>query len=142
MIKLIIVAFLGFSSNLFSQENKLELRDTLSWFKIGETIINFEHERNEIKILSKDKFTKLKYFVKLAPVEMDELVVFYKNGDQQNFLIEEKIKSEGYCQILELNGQERIISSVIFQSSTIPYMRKNNDTRAVIEVWGKNELKK
>lgn len=140
MIKLIIVAFLGFSSNLFSQENKFEQKDTLGWSKIGETIVNFEHQRNEIKILSQDKFTKLKYVIKLAPVEMDELVVFYKNGDQQNFLIEEKIKSEGYSQILELNGQERFISSVIFQSNTVPYMRENKDTRAIIEVWGKNEL--
>jgi len=141
MIKIIIVAFLGFSSNLFSQENKLDLKDTLGWIKIGETIVNFEHERNEIKILSKDKFTKLKYFIKLAPVEMDELVVNYKKGDQQNFKAKEKVKSEGYIQILELNGQERQISSVIIQSNTIPYLREDKEIRALIEIFGKNELK-
>lgn len=138
-LKLILLLLIGCSNNIFSQENKAENQDSIGWYKIGETIINFEHERNELKILNQDQFTKLKFVVKLAPVELNELVVFYKNGDQQKFEIKERIKSEGYYQVLELNGHERIISSVIFQSNTVPYMRGDKEIRAVIEVWGKNE---
>ncbi len=114
-----------------------EKADTLYWNKIGETIVNYENDRNEAIIENAEKFTKLQFIVKNAPVEIEQIVVFYKNGDQQNFPIKESIKSEGFSRKLELNGNERIIAKVVFQSRTIP---NSKESRAIIEIWGENDV--
>ncbi len=81
-----------------------DIDDTLHWVKLGETIVNYENDRNEIIVISKEKFSELHFIVKIAPVEIEDIVVFYKNGDQQNFPIKESIKSEGFSRKLELHA--------------------------------------
>ncbi|MES2589130.1 MAG: hypothetical protein V4622_09125 [Bacteroidota bacterium] len=135
-IKFILFIALGFSNYFFSQETNSDIADTIHWTKIGETVINYENDRNEVLIVSPEKFNELEFIVKLAPIELFEIVVFYKNGDQQKFQVNESVKSEGFSQELELNGRKRIISKVIFQSRTISNLKEK---RATIEVWGKND---
>lgn len=132
-IKIILFAALGFTNQFFAQK---DIDDTLHWVKLGETIVNYENERNEVIVTSKEKFSELHFIVKIAPVEIEDIVVFYKNGDQQKFPMKESIKSEGFMRELELNGKERIISKVVFQSKTIP---NTKESRAIIEIWGEND---
>jgi hypothetical protein len=135
--KIILFTALSFTNQLFAQEMNSEKADTLYWNKIGETTVNYENDRNEAIIENTEKFTKLQFIVKNAPVEIEQIVVFYKNGDQQNFPIKESIKSEGFSRKLELNGDERIIAKVVFQSRTIP---NTKESRAIIEIWGENDV--
>ncbi|MFN5418161.1 MAG: hypothetical protein ACK5B9_13975 [Flavobacteriia bacterium] len=132
-IKIILFAALGFTNQVFAQK---DIDDTLHWVKLGKTIVNYENDRNEVIVTSEEKFTDLHFHVKFAPVEIEEIVVFYKNGDQQKFPMKESIKSEGFMRELELNGKERIIAKVVFQSRTIP---NTKESRAIIEIWGEND---
>jgi hypothetical protein len=81
--KIILFTALGFTNQFFAQEMNSEKADTLYWNKIGETTVNYENDRNEAIIENTEKFTKLQFIVKNAPVEIEQIVVFYKNGDQQ-----------------------------------------------------------
>lgn len=134
--KLILFIALCLSNQLVAQDDDSEISDTIYWKKIGTTILNFEKERNEVIVNSQEKFSEFHLYVKFAPVELEEIVIFFKNGDQQKFPVKEKIKKEGFEKELEINGKERAIEKLVFQGRTIP---NPNENKAKIEIWGEKE---
>lgn len=137
MKKLMMAALLvigGSLTQLNAQKTVVVTNDETGWQKIGETKVDFSKDRDEVTILGADKFAKLKLKVTDAPVEFFEMEVFYENGRNQVVPIKTLIKKSGESKVIDLDGGERNIKSIVLKYKTIANYK---DVNARVEIWGK-----
>jgi hypothetical protein len=123
--------------NVFAFNTPISKKDPIQWYKIGETIVAPNNIINDVISITEMKISKIKIVIIDAPVEVDEMIIYYKNGDLQKIEIKQIIKLQGHSRIVELNGKERIIKKIVFQGRTLTVTEGLN---AKIEVWGINEF--
>jgi hypothetical protein len=118
---------------MFAQQPGVVISDKAGWHKIGETIVGFKAEKDEIMVMGADRFQSIKIKVMDAPVHIESFVIHFVSGDVQNVTISKEIKSAGETKVVPLNGGERSIKKVVFIYKTTP---NNMDRKARIELWG------
>ena len=75
MKKLMLLALLvtaGFI-RMFAQQPGIVISDKPGWHNIGETVVDFQREKDEISVLGADRFTFVKIKVKDAPIDLISL---------------------------------------------------------------------
>jgi len=132
---ILFVLFLVANFNVvFAQKPAVVLSDKSGWQKIGETKVDFTHEKDEILVIGASRFSAIKIKVTDAPVNFKSFEINFDKGDMQNVSIGESIKAPGESRVVQLDGNgERVIRKVIFRYNTA----SNNDgKKAHIELWG------
>ncbi len=130
-ILLAIVASFGTAK---SQQTAVVNSDTTGWYKIGEVVVDFQRDKDEILVLGADKFKSIKFKVTDAPMELKDLEIFYESGDKQDVKVDGSIKAQGESRVIDLEGGEtRSIKKITFVYKTLP---NSNDVNAHVEVWG------
>ena len=107
--------------------------DKTGWHKIGSRTIDFKNEKDEITVLGADRFSSIKFKVNDAPVNLQNVEVFYESGDNQSIAVNSPIGPEMESNAYELNGGERSLKKITFDYNTLPNIK---DEKAEIEVWG------
>lgn len=105
------------------------------WEKLGQRRVNYGLDRDEISVTARDgAFRALKIKVKNGGINMHRCIVHYRNGQTQSLNISQVIRKGGETRVLNLDGNRRIITKVVFLYDTKNFARQ----RATIELWGRH----
>ncbi|MGL4992653.1 MAG: hypothetical protein ACRC6R_00740 [Bacteroidales bacterium] len=105
-----------------------------NWEKLGERKVQFKSEKDVIKCSSKKSYTKFKIRVNDAPIEFDQVVVNFANGDSQDVKLRSQIPSGGESRVIDLVGNKRIIKDITFKYRS---KKGHKGGKATVEVWGR-----
>ncbi|MGV3629795.1 MAG: hypothetical protein ACO1O6_01240 [Bacteroidota bacterium] len=130
---LLLLAIAGSYTTAYAQTPKVVVSDKTGWHKIGEVTVNFERDRDEVLVMGADKFAQIQFKVTEAPVDLQQMVVYYENGDKQPISIRQSVKAPGESRVIDLNGGERTIKKIVFEYKTLP---NRKDEKAHVEIWG------
>lgn len=133
---LLMVAVAGCSASSFAQKPAVVLNNDPGWHRIGETVVNFRTESDELIVVGADRFVALRFKVTDAPVMINTLEVFYDKGDSQKITLDMTIKAAGESDVVKLDGGERKIKRISFVYKTVT---NTADNKARIEVYGLKE---
>ena len=105
------------------------------WELLGSRIVNFNNDRDEIKVGAiEGAFTALKIQVRRGNLNMQKVLVHYKNGDVQEIELRHNFARGSESRIIDLPGNKRIIQKIVFYYDT----KNRSKMRAVIEVLGRH----
>ncbi|MCB0563984.1 MAG: hypothetical protein KDD01_06365 [Phaeodactylibacter sp.] len=104
------------------------------WKKLGQRKVNRALDRDEILVTGREgAFTKLKFIVRRSPINMHRCVIHFRNGDTQEVALRNNIPAGGETRVIDLEGNRRIITKVVFWYDT-----KGLQDKAVLELWGRH----
>jgi hypothetical protein len=104
-----------------------------AWEVLGSRSVRYGTDHDVISV-SSDKWYKGIYFkVTDAPIKINDMKVYFDNGDKFDVSIRGMIKQNGHSRTIELPGGERRITKVEFSYET---MGSNRGT-ANLTLWGK-----
>ena len=130
MIMILAITLSGIAN---AQKTAIMLNDKTGWHRIGETTVDFQKDKDEVRVLVADRFASIKFLVEDAPIYLTSMEVFYESGDTQKMDINMPIKLKGESRILDLNGGERNLKKIVFVYKTLP---NRKDKKAHVEIWG------
>ncbi len=133
LVTLILISILGNFGSAYAQKPAVILSDKSGWHKIGKVTVDFTKEKDEISVLVADRFAKIKFKVEDAPINLISLEIYFESGDQQNVVVNSKIKASGESELIDLYGGERNLKKIVFVYKTLP---NRKDKKAKVEVWG------
>lgn len=131
-IFILLLAIIGICQLNLAQA-KLVINDKKGWHKIGETIVNFSKDKDEVSVVGANKFASLIFKVDDAPIDLIDIEVFYEKGDNQKVTVNFPIKAPGQSKEIDLNGGERSVKKIEFVYKTLP---NRKDMKAHVEIWG------
>ncbi|MDX2003271.1 MAG: DUF2541 family protein [Chitinophagales bacterium] len=83
------------------------------WELIGSKLVNYRLDIDEIPVtVAKGTYTKIKIFVKGGAVNFKDIKIFYRNGQVQDVAIRSVIPAGGESRVIDLIGNERIITRI------------------------------
>ena len=113
-------------------------RRTLSveegWELIGETKVNFVRDKDEITVTSPNQFTAIRFKVEDRDIKLNELKVYFQNGDKLEPAVDELITADQYSRDIELSADGRYLNKIEFRYRTTGNVLKG---RANVLVFGK-----
>ena len=65
--------------------------DKTGWHKIGSRTIDFKNDKDEITVMGADKFSSIKFKINDAPVNLQDVQVYYETGDKQDIAVNSPI---------------------------------------------------
>lgn len=104
------------------------------WELIGETKVNFVRDKDEITVTSPNQFTALRFKVEDREIKLNDLKVYFQNGDKLEPNIDELIAADQYSRDIELSRDGRYISKIEFKYRTTGNILKG---RANVLVFGR-----
>ena len=118
-----------------SVSSAVVLKNPPSWEKLGQRRVNYGLDRDEIFVTAREgTFTALRLHAELAPLNFHRCVVHFANGSTQTFQISENVRAGQTTRLLDLAGNNRIITKVVFWYDTKNVARR----RGLVELWGRH----
>lgn len=135
MKKLFVIVMLVSTSitSVFAQTPGVVMSDKTGWHKIGEKIVDFQTENDEIAVLGADRFSSVKLKIEKAPINLVSFDIYFENGEKQSVSILKELKPPGETRVIDINGGEREIKKVSFVYKTVANAK---DKKAHVELWG------
>lgn len=130
-IPIFIVALFLFSS-CGSSRRSIGLEE--GWELLSERKVNFVRDKDEIVIESRNQFTALRFKVEDRDVRLNDLKVYFDNGDKLEPSLDEIIPANQSSRIIELARDGRRIDKIEFRYRTTGNVLKG---RANVLVIGK-----
>jgi hypothetical protein len=112
---------------------KVEVNDKTGWHKIGETIVSFSKERDEIAVLGADRYAKLKFKVTDAGIMISDITISYEDGTKQDVPVSSTMAMGAESRVVDIPGAEKDIARISFVYKTVPNQAKD---KAHVEIWG------
>lgn len=109
------------------------INEKRSWYKIGETSVEFQESSDAIVIQSDDRFAAVKFVVVNAPVDLIEMEVIYEMKNLETVKEKIYVNVPGESKIIDLNNGEWKLKKIIFMYTTEP---GNRDKKGHVEIWG------
>ena len=105
------------------------------WELLGKRVVNFSTDRDVIAVTAREgSFKALQLKVKGAPIDLTRMVVHFANGEEQVLQVRRVIPAGGQSPILDLPGNNRVITKVVLVYDT----RNRARRRATVELWGRH----
>ncbi|MFN7119505.1 MAG: hypothetical protein ACK4TA_22105 [Saprospiraceae bacterium] len=136
-IKTLLTAFaLLVVASSFSAFTFVKNADLLpKWELLGSRKVNYGLDKDEIAVTAREgRFTALKLVVKRGGINLHRLAVHFGNGEVEELEVRENIPADGESRVLDLPGNKRVISKVVFWYDTKNYANQ----KAVVNLWGRN----
>ncbi len=123
---------------LFSVFSCSSSRRTLAieegWELLGESKANFVRDRDQIDVLSANRFTTIKFKVEDKDIHLSDLHVVYQSGDKLSPVMDDELVANQYSRDIELGPEGKSIRSIDFAYRTRGNILKG---RAKVLVFGK-----
>ena len=104
------------------------------WELLGESKVNFVRDRDQVDVISANRFTAIRFKVEKRDIRLNDLNVVYQNGDKLAPVIDEVIVADQYSRDIELGPEGKAIRSVDFRYRTTGNVLKG---RGNVLVFGK-----
>ena len=128
-----LIALAGSFGIVKSQQTAVMVSGSPGWHKIGETTVDFQKDRDEVKVIGADRFSALKFKVTDAPIDLKDLEVWFENGTKQDVQVRTPIEIGKESRVIDLPGAQREINKIVFVYKTLP---NRKDDRAHVEIYG------
>ena len=135
-LALLTCACLLAGASLKAQKPAVVANDKSGWHKITETVVNFEKETDEVSVMLADKFASLKFKVTDAPIDLQDVDVFFEDGTKQTIVIGNNLKAAGESsrEIDIKNAEEKRIERIVLRYKTVS---SEKGKKGHVEIWGK-----
>ncbi len=134
---MLLVAYLvitGFTVTSKTANTKNSIPSPTAWEVLGSRTINYNTDRDVITVTANDHWHSGIYFkVTDAPIKINDMKVYFDNGDKFDVSIRSMIKQNGHSRTITLPGGQRRITKVEFWYETLG----SNRGRATLTLWGK-----
>ena len=104
------------------------------WDLLGELKPDFIRDKDVIEVHSSNKFTDIRFKVEKHEVRLNNLTVFFQNGDRLSPSLDEVIAPDQYSRNIEIATDGKFINKIEFQGRTTGNVLKG---RANVIVFGK-----
>lgn len=104
------------------------------WTRLGAREVDHRSERDTIPVSSDQIFTKIKLHIKGNDVRFFDMDIHFKNGDVQDVKIDQHIKMGGQTRVIDLAGNKRFITKVVFRYKTQGVRKR----KATVVLWGRS----
>src|ERR1051325_4691171 len=107
MKKLMLVIFFAIAGGYFAsfaQKPEVIATDKAGWHKIGETTVDFKKDRDELVVMGADRFASVKFKVTDAPIDLQDLEIYYEAGDKQDVMVRTPIQAGGESRVIDLKN--------------------------------------
>ena len=104
------------------------------WDLLGEQKVDFVQEKDVIDVHSNYKFTAIRIKVEKHEVRLNELKIYYQNGDKLEPSLDDIIAADQYSREIELAQDGKFVNKIEFKYRTIGNIMKG---RANMLVFGK-----
>jgi len=104
------------------------------WELLGQTKVNFIRDRDEINVSSTQSFSALRFRVEDRDIRVNEVKIYFQNGDKLEPNVDEIIGADSYSREIELATDGRYISKIEFKFRTTGNLLKG---RANVLVFGR-----
>ena len=132
-MKNLLITLIILTACACSKKTTLVVSDREGWQKIEESIVNFEKETEEINLVGSNNFAKLKLVVFDAPIDLQDMHVYYENGKQQDVSLHTPMKEDEQSRVIDVYGKESPITKVVFTYKTLPNKEKE---KGMVQLWG------
>ena len=107
------------------------------WEMIGETEVNFVRDRDEMKVLSNNRYSAVRFRVENKEILLKDLKIIYQNGDRLTPLIDENLNADQFTKDVDLGAEGKLISAIEFNYRSKGSLLKG---RAKILAFGKRAV--
>jgi hypothetical protein len=105
------------------------------WRQLGSKEVDYNVDHDTIGVgAMKGDLRRIQLRVQRAPVRFERVVVNYRNGGTQEVPVRELIRAGGSTRSIDLNGKERVISSVDLWYESASLRRR----KARVTLWGRD----
>ena len=132
-IVVLVVFFAVLTTAAYAQEPGIVVSNKAGWHKIGEVKADFKTETESISVLGADKFKSIKLKITDAPINIQDMKVYYESGDVEDITVRSEIKAGGETRVIDLKGPARELKKVSFTYKTLPNADKD---KAHVELFG------
>lgn len=102
------------------------------WEVLAEEKVNFVRDKDEIEVKSRNMFTAIRFRVEDRDVRINELKIYFQNGDKLEPAIDEAIIAGQSSRIIELARDGRYIDRIEFKYRTTGNLLKGRATVLII----------
>ncbi len=131
---LTILLFITIASIFSCSTSRRTLAIEEGWELLGESKANFVRDKDQVDVLSPERFTAIRFKVEDKEIHLSNLNVVYQSGDKLNPVMDDDLVADQFSRIIELGAEGKSIRSIDFS-----YRSKGNilKGRAKILVFGK-----
>jgi hypothetical protein len=104
------------------------------WELLGQEKVNFVKDKDEVDVTSENKFTAIKFRVEDRDIHLNDLKIFFTNGDKLEPSLDENIGADQYSRVIEVGREGRMIDKIEFKYRTTGNILKG---RANLIILGK-----
>jgi hypothetical protein len=104
------------------------------WEMLGQAKVNFVRDKDVVDVTSENKYTAIKFRVEDREIRLNDLKVYFTNGDKLEPSMDDVIGEDQYSRDIEVGKEGRMIDKVEFTFRTTGNILKG---RANIIVLGK-----
>ncbi len=119
-------------SGCFTSRRSISVEE--GWELLGEEKVNFVRDKDEIIVTSRNQFTDIRFRVEEREVRINELKIYFQNGDKLEPSIDLVVPANQDSRLIELTRDGRTISKIEFRYRTTGNILKG---RANVLVYGK-----
>jgi len=88
------------------------------WELLAERKVNFVRDKDEIEVRSRNQFTAIRFKVEDRDVRINDLKIYFQNGDKLEPSLDDVIKANESSRIIELARDGRFIEKIEFKYRT------------------------
>jgi hypothetical protein len=125
-----------FAGAVKAQKPAVVVSDKTGWHKITETVVSFDKETDKVDVMLADKFAALKFKVTDAPIELQDVDIYFEDKTMQNVVIGNHLKAAGESsREIDLKGaSEKTIDKIVLKYKTV---KNTEHKKGHVEIWGK-----
>jgi hypothetical protein len=130
----IALAFFCMGSLLSCGTSRRSVAVEEGWDLISEQKVNFVRDRDEITVSSRNLYTDLRFRVEDREIRINELKIYFPNGDKLEPKIDDVIGADQFSRIIEIARDGRRIDRIEFSYRTTGNLLKG---RANVLLFGR-----
>jgi len=104
------------------------------WELLGERKVDFVRDKDEMDITSENKYTSVVFYVRDRDVRLNDVKIYYQNGDKLEPTLDDIIPADQYSRVIEIDREGRVLDKIEFRYRTTGNILKG---RADVLVMGK-----
>ncbi len=103
-------------SSCFSSRRSIGIEE--GWELLGERKVNFVRDKDDIQVNSRNKFTALRFRVEDREIRLNDLKIYFQNGDKLEPALDENIPANQYSRVIDISAEGRYIDKIEFKYRT------------------------
>lgn len=116
VLKIVLIAVVALIASCHSSRRLVGIEE--GWELLGAEKVNFVRDKDEIVINNRTLYTAMRFKIEDKDVHINDLKVYFQNGDKLEPNIDEDIKAGQLSRVIDLGREGRYIDRIEFKYRT------------------------